>query len=223
MRPTDHGSRGPDPPVSTSRRTDLSLRSPDSVEKNVILGFTWLKEHNPEIDWETKEVKLSRCPRRCTECRDEICAEKAPTKVTREYPNYLRESLSVTRCLSYRSETCSGSPSLTSPSPSAMTPETPPKRKLRTSSSRGRQERMFRSWTKETESLCNGLSPPTRGRSPRDKHCVAADCGRACPEQRGKGEKHFMNSFRPCSGISRMSLQRSPSTPFRTTGNGTMR
>ncbi len=54
--------------------------------KNVILGFTWLKEHNPEIDWETKEVKLTRCPRRCTECRDEIRAEKAPAKVTREYP-----------------------------------------------------------------------------------------------------------------------------------------
>ncbi len=31
-------------------------------------------------------------------------------------------------------------------------------------------------------SLCNSLSPLTRGRSPRDKHCVAADCGRACPE-----------------------------------------
>ncbi len=61
--------------------------------KNVILGFTWLKEHNPEIDWEMKEVKLSCCPRRCTECRDEIRAEKAPTKVTRGVPDYLRESL----------------------------------------------------------------------------------------------------------------------------------
>ncbi len=49
-------------------------------KKNLILGYTWLREHNPEIDWETREVKLSRCPRRCSECRDEIRAEKAAPK-----------------------------------------------------------------------------------------------------------------------------------------------
>ncbi len=49
-------------------------------KKNLILGYTWLHEHNPEIDWETREVKLSQCPRRCSECRDEIRAEKAVPK-----------------------------------------------------------------------------------------------------------------------------------------------
>ena len=48
-------------------------------KKDVLLGYTWLREHNPEIDWEKGEVKLSRCPRRCTECRDEVRAEKTST------------------------------------------------------------------------------------------------------------------------------------------------
>jgi hypothetical protein len=28
-------------------------------KQNVILGYTWLKEHNPEVDWITKEVTPS--------------------------------------------------------------------------------------------------------------------------------------------------------------------
>jgi len=31
----------------------------------VILGMSWLAEHNPEIDWEKGEVKMTRCPPRC--------------------------------------------------------------------------------------------------------------------------------------------------------------
>lgn len=31
----------------------------------LILGHTWLKFHNPNIDWKTGEVKMSRCPRSC--------------------------------------------------------------------------------------------------------------------------------------------------------------
>ncbi len=49
-------------------------------KKNLILGYTWLREHNPEINWETREVKLSRCPRHCSECRGEIRAEKVVPK-----------------------------------------------------------------------------------------------------------------------------------------------
>jgi len=28
----------------------------------VILGMPWLQVHNPEINWETGEVKMMRCP-----------------------------------------------------------------------------------------------------------------------------------------------------------------
>jgi len=29
---------------------------------DVILGILWLQAHNPEINWETEEVKITRCP-----------------------------------------------------------------------------------------------------------------------------------------------------------------
>jgi len=32
----------------------------------VILGILWLAHHNPEIDWRTEEVKMSRCPEECS-------------------------------------------------------------------------------------------------------------------------------------------------------------
>ena len=47
-------------------------------KKNLILGYSWLKEHNPEVDWQTREVKLSRCPRRCEECRNELKPNPRP-------------------------------------------------------------------------------------------------------------------------------------------------
>jgi len=31
----------------------------------VILGMLWLARHNPEIDWRTGEVKMTRCPEEC--------------------------------------------------------------------------------------------------------------------------------------------------------------
>jgi len=32
---------------------------------SVILGMPWLARHNPEIDWKTGEVKMTRCPEKC--------------------------------------------------------------------------------------------------------------------------------------------------------------
>jgi len=32
---------------------------------SVILGMPWLACHNPEIDWRTGEVKMTRCPEKC--------------------------------------------------------------------------------------------------------------------------------------------------------------
>ena len=31
----------------------------------VILGMLWLAHHNPEINWKTGEVKMTRCPEEC--------------------------------------------------------------------------------------------------------------------------------------------------------------
>jgi hypothetical protein len=50
-------------------------------KQTMILGFTWLKKHNPEINFRTRSVKMSRCLPRCcvacqTERRDEWKAEK---------------------------------------------------------------------------------------------------------------------------------------------------
>ena len=36
----------------------------------VILGMPWLAAHNPEIDWEKGEVKMTRCPPWCTQNRE---------------------------------------------------------------------------------------------------------------------------------------------------------
>ena len=32
---------------------------------DIILGILWLQAHNPEINWETGEVKMTRCPPLC--------------------------------------------------------------------------------------------------------------------------------------------------------------
>jgi len=37
--------------------------------QNMILSYTWLKDHNPEVNWQTEEVQMNRCPPRCKGCR----------------------------------------------------------------------------------------------------------------------------------------------------------
>jgi hypothetical protein len=37
-------------------------------QQNMILGFTWLWEHNPEVDWQLQTVWMSQCPPRCDMC-----------------------------------------------------------------------------------------------------------------------------------------------------------
>jgi len=37
----------------------------DLGKTDVILGMLWLQAHNPEINWETGEVKITRCPLLC--------------------------------------------------------------------------------------------------------------------------------------------------------------
>jgi len=49
-----------------SERTFLAIFS--LRKQSMILGYTWLKNHNPEIDWQTREVQMNRCPPRCKGC-----------------------------------------------------------------------------------------------------------------------------------------------------------
>ena len=37
----------------------------DLEKIDVILGMLWLQAHNPEINWETGKVKMTRCPLLC--------------------------------------------------------------------------------------------------------------------------------------------------------------
>ena len=54
---------------------DLRMKFQDHAEQtrffvttlgshDVFLGHTWLQKHNPEINWETGEVEMSRCPKK---------------------------------------------------------------------------------------------------------------------------------------------------------------
>ena len=45
----------------------------DIGEEDVIIGLDWLREHNPEVDWERGSLRLSRCPDTCP------ASSKAPT------------------------------------------------------------------------------------------------------------------------------------------------
>jgi hypothetical protein len=40
-------------------------------KQSLILGYNWLCNHNPEINWQTKDVKMSCCPLQCSTCRVE--------------------------------------------------------------------------------------------------------------------------------------------------------
>jgi len=38
-------------------------------KQSLILGYDWLKDHNPKIDWEKREVEMTCCPLQCEEGR----------------------------------------------------------------------------------------------------------------------------------------------------------
>ena len=40
-------------------------RKVGALKSNLIIGYTWLHKHNPEINWETGKVEMTRCPREC--------------------------------------------------------------------------------------------------------------------------------------------------------------
>jgi len=54
----------------------------------VILGMLWLAVHNPEINWETGKVKMTRCPPLCGQTPEKKVIRKK--KATMEDENDLR-------------------------------------------------------------------------------------------------------------------------------------
>jgi len=50
-----------------SERTLLTVSS--LRRQSMILGYTWLKDHNPEVNWQTGEVQMNRCLPQCEGCR----------------------------------------------------------------------------------------------------------------------------------------------------------
>ena len=51
-------------------REELHAKVTNLGKNTLILGYTWLKKHNPLIDWEKGSVKFNRCPRSCLMLQD---------------------------------------------------------------------------------------------------------------------------------------------------------
>ena len=49
--------------VNIYLRTEINII--EGQKWTVILRMPWLAHHNPEIDWRTGEVKMTRCPEEC--------------------------------------------------------------------------------------------------------------------------------------------------------------
>jgi hypothetical protein len=58
--------------LTTTERIQLAITW--FGKQHVILGYSWLQKHNPEINWETKEVHMMRCLTGCRTCWDELQA-----------------------------------------------------------------------------------------------------------------------------------------------------
>jgi hypothetical protein len=59
-------------------------------KQSLILGYNWLQNHNLEINWQTKDVKMSRCPLQCSTCRVEDKRDAKIQKLTTSQINACR-------------------------------------------------------------------------------------------------------------------------------------
>jgi len=54
-------------------------------KQSMILGYTWLKDHNPEVNWQTGEVQMNQCPPQCEGCyvirKEQVSWKKVEAKV----------------------------------------------------------------------------------------------------------------------------------------------
>ena len=49
----------------------------DLGKSTVIIGYTWLQQHNPEIDWKTGDIKFTKCPQECNVATKKCKQKKA--------------------------------------------------------------------------------------------------------------------------------------------------
>jgi hypothetical protein len=56
-------------------------------KQSLILGYNWLQNHNPEINWQAKDVKMSHCPLQCSTCRVE---DKRNTKMWKSMTSQIK-------------------------------------------------------------------------------------------------------------------------------------
>jgi hypothetical protein len=71
-----------------SERTQLAVTR--LGKQSLILGYNWLRNHNLEINWQTKDVKMSRCPLQCSTCRVEDKCDRMIRKSTTSQINACR-------------------------------------------------------------------------------------------------------------------------------------
>ena len=52
-------------------REKVTFEICDLEKVNLIIGYTWLKKHNLEIDWNTREIEFTRCLAECNMAKPE--------------------------------------------------------------------------------------------------------------------------------------------------------
>ena len=57
--------------IHKGHREKVTFEICDLGKVNLIIGYTWLKKHNPEIDWNTGGIEFTRCPAECNMAKPE--------------------------------------------------------------------------------------------------------------------------------------------------------
>jgi hypothetical protein len=111
-----------------TERTSFAVTS--LGKQDIILGFTWLQEHNPEINWQTHKILMSRCPDKCRTCCSEVQAKRKEQRkaerhirVCRSGPHPLLVEVELASEFEPNSDTNSASDSDSDPSVVRLGPE----------------------------------------------------------------------------------------------------